>query len=101
MRHASPAVTLVLTDPQAACRGPKSQSLAGFVEPVVPFWDRFEKMASRAANLIEKTPFPDRTIEKEHKVGERVIRKETIKLADVQKRQAEFRKRRAEAAKAS
>src|ERR1043166_7902041 len=32
VRHACPAVALVLADPQAACRRPESQSLAGFVE---------------------------------------------------------------------
>ncbi len=63
---------------------------AGFVEPVVAFWDRFEKMAARAADLIEKTPFPDRTVEKELKFGERVVGKQTLKLAEVQKRQAAF-----------
>jgi hypothetical protein len=31
---------------------------AGFVEPRPEFWERFEKMAMLAANLIEKTPFP-------------------------------------------
>ncbi|MFP4102176.1 DUF3160 domain-containing protein [Coleofasciculus sp.] len=31
---------------------------AGFVEPRPTFWSRFETMARRAANLIEKTPFP-------------------------------------------
>lgn len=33
---------------------------AGFVEPVPHFWARMETMANRAAELIEKTPFPDR-----------------------------------------
>jgi hypothetical protein len=37
---------------------------AGYVEAVPHFWTRFEKMASRAAELIEKTPFPDRVVEK-------------------------------------
>jgi hypothetical protein len=32
---------------------------AGFVEPVVPFWAAMDAMASRAATLIEQTPFPD------------------------------------------
>jgi hypothetical protein len=32
---------------------------AGFVEPRVKFWGRFEKMAILAASLIEKTPFPE------------------------------------------
>src|SRR5262249_57614755 len=37
---------------------------AGYVEPVPHFWARLEKMAARAADLIEKTEFPDRKIEK-------------------------------------
>jgi hypothetical protein len=37
---------------------------AGYVEPLPHFWARFEKMATRAADLIAKTPFPERTIEK-------------------------------------
>jgi hypothetical protein len=45
---------------------------AGYVEPLPHFWARFEKMANRAADLIAKTPFPERTIEKpiseKHKV---------------------------------
>jgi hypothetical protein len=32
---------------------------AGFVEPIPHFWERFEKMTLRAANLIEKIPYPD------------------------------------------
>lgn len=32
---------------------------AGFVEPVVPFWAQMDAMASRAATLLEQTPFPD------------------------------------------
>jgi hypothetical protein len=60
------------------------------VDPVPHFWARFEKMAKQAADLIEKTPFPDRTVEKVHKLGEGIERKETLKLADVQKRQAAF-----------
>ncbi|MBY0456379.1 MAG: DUF3160 domain-containing protein [Gemmataceae bacterium] len=32
---------------------------AGFVEPVVPFWAQMSAMASRSADLIEQTPFPD------------------------------------------
>jgi hypothetical protein len=37
---------------------------AGYVEPLPHFWARFEKMATHAADLIEKTPFPDRSIER-------------------------------------
>lgn len=32
---------------------------AGFVEPVVPFWAQMDAMASRSADLLEKTPFPE------------------------------------------
>jgi hypothetical protein len=32
---------------------------AGYVEPVPHFWERFEKMAARAAELIAKTPYLD------------------------------------------
>jgi hypothetical protein len=37
---------------------------AGFVEPLPHFWDRFRKMAARAADLIAQTPYPDYTEEK-------------------------------------
>ncbi len=37
---------------------------AGFVEPRPAFWERFEKMVRLAADLIEKTPFPDRSVER-------------------------------------
>src|SRR5262249_56551677 len=53
-------------------------------------WARLEKMASRAAELIEKTPFPERVVEKPRKWNGKVIGTEKTKLADVQKRQAEF-----------
>jgi hypothetical protein len=33
---------------------------AGFVEPIPHFWARLQKTASLAADLIEKTPYPDR-----------------------------------------
>lgn len=36
---------------------------AGFVEPRLEFWQRFETMARRAAELLEKTIFPDSYIE--------------------------------------
>jgi hypothetical protein len=35
---------------------------AGFVEPVPHVWTRFEKMVRRAAELIDKTPFPEGVI---------------------------------------
>jgi hypothetical protein len=31
----------------------------GFVEPVVAFWSQMDAMASRSADLLEKTPFPE------------------------------------------
>ncbi len=31
----------------------------GFVEPVVPFWAQMDAMASRSADLLEQTPFPE------------------------------------------
>ncbi len=75
---------------QSYTSGAECEYPAGFVEPNVPFWSRFEKMATLAADLIEKTPFPDRTVEKERKRGERVVGTDTIKLTDVQKWQAGF-----------
>jgi hypothetical protein len=44
---------------------------AGFVEPVPHVWARFEKMARRAAELIEKTPFPDGTLIVKEAYGEK------------------------------
>lgn len=40
-------------DFNAVCEYP-----AGFVEPRIAFWERFEKMARLAANFIEQVPFP-------------------------------------------
>jgi hypothetical protein len=37
---------------------------AGYVEPRPAFWARFEHMAARAADLIDRTPFPARAVEK-------------------------------------
>ena len=54
---------------------------AGYVEPHSAFWARFETMLARSADLIEKTPFSDRTINK-YGVG--------VKLKDVQKKQVAF-----------
>jgi hypothetical protein len=64
---------------------------AGYVEPRPGFWARFEKMAMAAADLVEKTPFPDRTIEKEIGVfGDGKIMKKQISLKATQTRQAAF-----------
>ncbi|HEY9829927.1 MAG TPA: DUF3160 domain-containing protein, partial [Stenomitos sp.] len=55
---------------------------AGFVEPRPAFWERFEKMALLAANLIKKIPFPERSVMKGYRYE--------IRLQDIQKRQTEF-----------
>lgn len=39
---------------------------AGYVEPVPHFWAALEAMALNAAVLIEKTPYPNRTVEKKY-----------------------------------
>jgi len=70
---------------QSYTSGADCEYPAGMVEPIPHFWARFEKMATKAADLIEKTPFPDRTVEKKLP---RFVQK--IRLCDVQKRQAEF-----------
>jgi Protein of unknown function (DUF3160) len=44
---------------------------AGFVEPVPHVWDRMEKMTLRAAELIEKTPFPAGTMTRKPPPGGR------------------------------
>ena len=65
---------------------------AGFVEPRVEFWECFEKMALLAADLIEKTPFPEHSVEKSNKWGY----KSEVRLQDLQKKQTEFFKNFAE-----
>lgn len=55
---------------------------AGFVEPRPAFWERFEKMALLAANLIKKIPFPERSVMKGYGYE--------VRLQDIQKRQTEF-----------
>ena len=67
----------------------------GFVEPVPHFWDRFEKMASRAAALIEKTNYPDHQVEIQLPTiesGKLVIRTKLEKRAGnpIRKKQVEF-----------
>lgn len=59
---------------------------AGFVEPRVSFWERFEKMAMLAANQIERTPFPNRSVEIEKEWG----RKHEVQLQELQTKQTEF-----------
>ncbi len=55
---------------------------AGFVEPRPAFWERFEKMALLAADLIEKTPFPNRSVKKGYGYE--------VRLQDIQKKQTNF-----------
>jgi hypothetical protein len=59
---------------------------AGFVEPRVSFWERFEKMVMLAANQIEKTPVPNRSVEIEDERG----RKHSVQLQQIQRKQTEF-----------
>ena len=59
---------------------------AGFVEPRPTFWERFEKMALLAADLIEKTPFPERSVEKDNGWGS----KYKVRLQNIRQRQVEF-----------
>lgn len=58
---------------------------AGFVEPVPHVWARMEKMIQRAAELMEKTPFPSGTAVKKTTRGEI-----QIDFKDLQKQQAAF-----------
>jgi hypothetical protein len=58
---------------------------AGFVEPVPEVWARMEKMMLRAADLIEKTPYPDGTFIKKTSRGDQKIDFKTR-----QKQQVEF-----------
>ncbi|HAX78677.1 MAG TPA: hypothetical protein DCY88_23300 [Cyanobacteria bacterium UBA11372] len=71
---------------QSYTRGLLCYYPAGFVEPRPAFWQRFEKMALLAADLILKTPFPNRSIEKSHEWG----RKYEVKLQDLQHKQSSF-----------
>jgi RNA polymerase sigma factor (sigma-70 family) len=52
---------------------------AGYVEAVPQFWARLEKMANRAAALIDKTPYPDITFEKPHPYNPKVMLKVNVK----------------------
>jgi hypothetical protein len=58
---------------------------AGFVEPVPHVWSRMETMVQRAADLIEKTPYPNGTTVKKTTRGD--IK---IEFKDLQKQQAAF-----------
>ncbi len=63
---------------------------AGYVEPVPQFWARLEKMATEAATMIEKTPFPARVMQYTVKVPELGGREVTqsVDVKAVQSRQA-------------
>ena len=52
----------ILYAKQSYTSGAECYYPAGFVEPVPHVWARFEKMVRRAAELIEKTPFPEGVI---------------------------------------
>jgi hypothetical protein len=55
LRHDS-----ILYVKQSYTAGAECYYPAGFVEPIPHFWARLQKTASLAADLIEKTPYPDR-----------------------------------------
>jgi hypothetical protein len=64
---------------------------AGYVEPVPHFWARFEKMATRAAELIEQTPYPDYLAdERVWKAGKPVVQPVRRRGKDLQAKQAGF-----------
>ncbi|AFZ18469.1 DUF3160 domain-containing protein [Allocoleopsis franciscana] len=65
---------------------------AGFVEPKVEFWKRFEKMALLAADLIEKIPFSERLVKASDGWGNKI----KFPLQYVQERQTTFFKNFAE-----
>ena len=65
---------------------------AGFVEPRLTFWERFEKMALLAADWMEKTPFPDRSVEASNEWGD----KSKVPLQYIQRKQTQFFKNFAE-----
>lgn len=64
---------------------------AGFVEPRIQFWERFEQMVLLAANSIEQTPFPDSSIELEVSVGDNCGKSQyQLNLKEVQQQQSKF-----------
>jgi uncharacterized protein DUF3160 len=75
---------------QSYTAGVSCEYPAGFVEPVPHFWGRLEKMASRAAELIEKTEYPDRVVKKAIMRGGRKLGEQQISLKDTQKKQVAF-----------
>jgi hypothetical protein len=64
---------------------------AGYVEPIPHFWARFEKMATRAAELIEQTPYPDYLADQQvWKAGKLVVQPARRRGKDLQAKQAGF-----------
>jgi hypothetical protein len=63
---------------------------AGLVEPIPHFWERFEKMAARAAELIDKTPYPDRQVTKATTDTQNRKVAQTYNLRELQKQHGQF-----------
>ena len=63
----------ILYAKQSYTSGAECYYPAGFVEPVPHVWARFEKMVRRAAELLDKTPFPDGVIVIKDERGEKRV----------------------------
>jgi hypothetical protein len=64
---------------------------AGYVEPLPQFWARLEKMATEAAKLIEKTPFPDqkKAVQGKHAAHFKNFAKNIAALKDMAEKELE------------
>lgn len=65
---------------------------AGYVEATPEFWARLEKMATLASELLEKTPYPDRIVQKPILWKGKVVRHQPLNLKAIQKKQIAFMK---------
>src|SRR5262249_136563 len=77
----------ILYAKQSYTTGTECSYPAGVVEPIPHFWERLENMGYKAAELIEKTPYPNRVAELP---GEDGNEKEKVRLKELQKKQAGF-----------
>jgi hypothetical protein len=81
----------VLYAKQAYTGVPACYYPAGYVEPIPHFWARLEKMARRAGELIEQTPYPDYLAEEQvPKAGKLVLASVRRSGKDLQAKQASF-----------
>jgi hypothetical protein len=63
----------ILYAKQSYTSGAECYYPAGFVEPVPHVWARFEKMVRRAADLLDKTPFPQGAVVIKDERGQRRV----------------------------